>query len=218
MILSIRNGSLVVGSVVFSIAALIFAVYTRVEKKDKVIQSDTQDNAAMLNERMIPPSELQVKLRLANMEKRLLQLESEKLPQVERSTDLNVDEETKESQTEEQINNGPSSEEILGEWTSDFTSQDYDSNWAPVAENSLASELASIGGQAGFRLSQIQCRMDGCMAILEFENFEIAQKSATQLAVHIYPVNCGTRITMPTPEDRDSPYQARFFLTNCKKG
>lgn len=150
-------------------------------------------------------------MKVAALEQRLAEVESSRNAQEGPSES----ERNGGGEQEQDGDPGPSSEELLQQWTSEFSVQQYDSNWAPEAERTIAPELGSMGSDSGFRLNEVKCKTNGCKAVVEFDSYDAARKHARELATKSYSMNCGTRITLPAPVDAQAPYAATLFLTNC---
>lgn len=177
-----------------------------VEEKDKNKSAvRTAQIRASVNDRMM-------NMEIAELRKRLSDLESSS------GQDNNIKKaQGIHDEKAEAIPRGPTPEELTETWSSEFQAQGYDANWAPVAEKTLGPNFVELGEEAGFSLDKIECRENACRAVLDFDSYENARDGIHKLATHSYSINCGTKITLPEPEDKERPYQATLFLTKCRK-
>jgi hypothetical protein len=99
-------------------------------------------------------------------------------------------------------------EERQGALLAKHESEPPDPSWAPQAISAFDQDLADLAKEREVRAVRVDCRTTSCTAVLEWPNYEAAQRENGEIAMHGYKVNCRRHIYVPAPEDRAAPYQA----------
>lgn len=145
-------------------------------------------------------------LRLAQLEKRLAELEARDSPREESRRPVDVDPPL------------PTPEAERAAWDARLRThaeQLADPAWAASTASLFREDLAELGGEARFEVRSLECRMTSCLAVIRWPDYATAQQSTGALLHHSYAANCGTEVHLPSPGDEheDEPYEAPILYT-----
>jgi hypothetical protein len=93
-----------------------------------------------------------------------------------------------------------------------------DSRWAPAVTKAYSEDLAGAVQQlsAHFKLEQLDCRSDTCVATLQWPTRGAAMTEWNDLLTFPYRANCGRAIVLPEPaadgSDSASPVRAKLVF------
>ena len=98
---------------------------------------------------------------------------------------------------------------------SDHYNEPIDASWAKRATPALRSDLTKLAQDKAFRLKDVDCRNETCIAEVEWPTYDAAHQSYTDLATANLEVNCARTVVLPDPSDKAAPLTARMIL-DCK--
>lgn len=90
----------------------------------------------------------------------------------------------------------------------------FDPAWSPTATKSLQSDLLRITKAAGFSYVSADCRDVTCVAKIEFNDYDDANKKWALLIHERYDLNCAVRVVMDPPKDPKFRYETSV-LYDC---
>ena len=95
-----------------------------------------------------------------------------------------------------------------------FEQEEYDSNWAPGAENNFSQDMHSMAINTGFTLVNTDCRAIRCAVTVEFSSYTQATEKFSDLLHYEYKTNCARQTLLPEPDRSlgNEPYQATFIF------
>jgi len=98
---------------------------------------------------------------------------------------------------------------------SDHYNEPIDASWAKRATPALRSDLTKLAQDKAFRLKDVDCRNETCIAEVEWPTHDVALQNYTDLATANLEVNCARTVVLPDPSDKAAPLTARMIL-DCK--
>jgi hypothetical protein len=85
-------------------------------------------------------------------------------------------------------------------------------HWAKATERVLFAELSDFGHDAGFDVSNIDCRSTTCVATLKWSSYSDAQQAAAKIVERRYSKKCGKELFLAPTEGSSSSYEASLLL------
>jgi len=154
---------------------------------------------------------------LSQLQRQLVELQAQKeIVEQDSLTEPSVDTQKTVTDYNDRNNEAAKSAELAW-WDTiktQFEQEEYDSNWAPTAENNFQQDLSDMANDSNFTLVDTDCRSKSCSVTVEFPTYSKATENFSNLLHHDYKTNCARQTLLPEPDRSlgEAPYQATFIF------